>query len=434
MPPPTGDGQILQMQGVKWGDPGLNQVDSFYFDNGHFVIDARAGLTLRNTTLLAGLPVVDVNANYQVFPNSTQDSAPGINAAIAALGTGPGIVRFSQVGFYTCGSTINIGNGSTSQFSTANGIYLEAPIIPLVGIAGESFLASTVELRTSSSFPGGGALVQINGPIYGCGLSGIRLRNVPVASVSYGLHRIAQRGGWYRNLEILDFAVVGEYSTSIQNSPNGPAGGSWNSMKNRFDCLYVRIPLNAFAEGVRWDGNGVDTNTNTWGDLYDHPLIEFPTPNTTIATYGFYAKATDSMVVRHARFQYAGTSGSGTNNPILMDFNFPSSPSGWPTDVTFDSVDFGNTSLSVVYSGSPTSAVQNTIANVNLGNTQPANPALSRLLWQAPMSGSANTHTVAAGSTTNVFTNTTFDGGSGSTAYTIGDIVALLKTYGVLKP
>lgn len=44
-----------------------------------------------------------------------------------------------------------------------------------------------------------------------------------------------------------------------------------------------------------------------------------------------------------------------------------------------------------------------------------------------------NTHTVAAGSTTNVFTNTTFDGGTGTTAYTVGDLVAILKGLGLLK-
>jgi hypothetical protein len=44
-----------------------------------------------------------------------------------------------------------------------------------------------------------------------------------------------------------------------------------------------------------------------------------------------------------------------------------------------------------------------------------------------------NTHTVAAGATTNVFTNTTFDGGTGTTAYTIGDLVAVLKGLGLIK-
>lgn len=44
-----------------------------------------------------------------------------------------------------------------------------------------------------------------------------------------------------------------------------------------------------------------------------------------------------------------------------------------------------------------------------------------------------NTHTVAAGSVTSVFVNTTFDGSIGSTAYTVGDIVAALKTLGLLK-
>lgn len=44
-----------------------------------------------------------------------------------------------------------------------------------------------------------------------------------------------------------------------------------------------------------------------------------------------------------------------------------------------------------------------------------------------------NTHTVAAGATTTVFTNTTFDGGTGTTAYTVGDLVAILKGLGLLK-
>lgn len=44
-----------------------------------------------------------------------------------------------------------------------------------------------------------------------------------------------------------------------------------------------------------------------------------------------------------------------------------------------------------------------------------------------------NTHTVAAGATTAVFTNTTFDGGTGTTAYTVGDLVAILKGLGLIK-
>lgn len=47
-------------------------------------------------------------------------------------------------------------------------------------------------------------------------------------------------------------------------------------------------------------------------------------------------------------------------------------------------------------------------------------------------SGTGNTHTVAAGSTTAVFTNTTFDGSTGATAYTVGDIVKALKGAGIL--
>lgn len=51
----------------------------------------------------------------------------------------------------------------------------------------------------------------------------------------------------------------------------------------------------------------------------------------------------------------------------------------------------------------------------------------------AQPTSAANVHTVAAGSTTSVFVNTTFDGSIGSTAYTVGDIVAALKTLGIIK-
>ncbi len=44
-----------------------------------------------------------------------------------------------------------------------------------------------------------------------------------------------------------------------------------------------------------------------------------------------------------------------------------------------------------------------------------------------------NTTTPTAGSTTAVYVNTTFSGGIGSTAYTVGDLVAILKANGLLK-
>ena len=46
--------------------------------------------------------------------------------------------------------------------------------------------------------------------------------------------------------------------------------------------------------------------------------------------------------------------------------------------------------------------------------------------------GTGSTTTSAAGSTTAVYVNTTFTGGVGTTAYTVGDLVAALKNLGLI--
>ncbi len=76
----------------------------------------------------------------------------------------------------------------------------------------------------------------------------------------------------------------------------------------------------------------------------------------------------------------------------------------------------------------------------NLGGGSPeqvggASPSLVGFYGTTPVAqhtAATNVHTVAAGSTTTAYVNTTFDGSIGSTAYTIGDLVAALKTLGLI--
>ena len=52
----------------------------------------------------------------------------------------------------------------------------------------------------------------------------------------------------------------------------------------------------------------------------------------------------------------------------------------------------------------------------------------------AQQTNPANVSTGAAGATSTVFLNTTFTGGVTGKAYTIGDVVAALKAYGLIAP
>ena len=50
----------------------------------------------------------------------------------------------------------------------------------------------------------------------------------------------------------------------------------------------------------------------------------------------------------------------------------------------------------------------------------------------AQPTSAGNVHTVTSGATTAVYVNTTLDGSIGTTAYTVGDLVAALKTLGLI--
>lgn len=90
------------------------------------------------------------------------------------------------------------------------------------------------------------------------------------------------------------------------------------------------------------------------------------------------------------------------------------------TTVTFRILSDGNT--------------QGTI--VNTATDSAGNPSKLGFFGTTPVAQptpAGNVTTVAAGSTTTVFVNTSFSGGTGATAYTVGDLVAVLKAHGLIK-
>ena len=318
--------------------------------------------------------VIDINRNFPVYPNQARDSAPGINAALQALGSSPGLCVFSKGGVYQCNSTINIGNGTQTSVSTQNGIGLVG--YQSGGWFHDSYAwGNPVELKANFA---GGDLVRVNGPIFGWTLDSLRLNCN--SSASRGLHQIATRSGWISRVAIIDALIADIITEALRNDISGlPL--SANSTADRYRDISLRVPLNAFAKGCYFDGNGHDTQTNTWGENFENVFIEMPTPNTTVTTYGIYFRDCDNISFRNLYYMNTGITGSGQNLALMYDFNGISA-GGWPADTFIEKVDFATSAAVVVYNGSPAANVTvNRVVAVSRTNSQPANPALTQLFW-----------------------------------------------------
>lgn len=357
-----------------------------------------------NHAQLSGVPVLDINKEYTVYPNdNTRDSAAGINAAIAALGSGPGIARLTVPGTYRVDSPINLGNGTKSVNSTQQGIRLEGPLQGGNDINAYllAALAPGATLQASSSFsaPSGG-VIQINGPIYGAAFSNLVIdANL---HVGYGLLSTVSSMGQFSGFSIKNCTVAAIRTLALPN--NGGLSTSLNNTGNHYQDFSISIPLINFAKGIFCDGQTTDTNTNSHHNVFDNFSIVLPASNTTVTTWGLYLAACDNERFSRITYYNSGQSGSGINMPIICDFNNISS-GGWPVDITVDAIDFGEngtqpTPLSVQYNLTPAAGFNVIrVTNISKGNGAPANPALAGCFWDPAVSGQL------ASSPSNAYTN-----------------------------
>jgi hypothetical protein len=215
---------------------------------------------------------IAVEAHGAVGDGVTDDSA-AINAAIAAAyAAGIGEVCFLSKQ-YAVASTITLGNGSASAYSTNNGVSLVgtgSPFLRLDNGGGPLEDNGTRLLWIGAS---GGTMVAIDGPCFGNDIRHIALNCNDLAD--HALVLTSASRGWFPYITASDYVVSGLKMTTVAAESIGGQTEGLGNEGNIFDCW--RGDGNSghpTAIGMDLDGytgsasNGSDTVRNTFNNTY----------------------------------------------------------------------------------------------------------------------------------------------------------------------
>ncbi|MGU3560234.1 glycosyl hydrolase family 28-related protein [Methylobacterium radiotolerans] len=231
------------------------------------------GLTLPGTSgtfrsfLARAMETINV-LDYGARCDGSMDDAAAINRAIAAA-PGKHRTRVYIPGTCAIGSTINLGNGTTTAISTINGITLEGDAPPYIRLGLPNSLG-LIGSQLKWIGPNGGTMIRLNGPTNGNGLRDVALDANHAAATC--LQFVSASRGKFPGvtcsnhiLTAVDFTVRA-VSQDLINSDVGSLGNEGN----HFDGL--RIATGATGTiAISLDGVpslGLDSTRNTFSDTY----------------------------------------------------------------------------------------------------------------------------------------------------------------------
>lgn len=206
-----------------------------------------------------------------VGDGSTNDST-AINGAISLAGIVPTGVNFRQLE-YAISATIVIGDGSSSQYSTINGVSLVGDGAPFLRLENAGGPLEDNGTRFKWTGAAGGVMVQIDGPCQGNDVRNIALNCDSLAAAGlqitsgnrgkfpYVTIASPQSNGTALNLDCVDAESIGGQTEAISTEGN------------QFDNLRLNL-TNTDTIGINLDGylgsatNGNDTLRNTFNNTF----------------------------------------------------------------------------------------------------------------------------------------------------------------------
>lgn len=190
-------------------------------------------------------------------PSGNVDSTNAIQNAINSLPASGGEILFPP-GTYTISSTLTIGNGSSSTFSTTYGVVLRGigqPVMPAVFAS----YPSTPSVLIKWIGPGGGVdnMLDILGPLQGWGIENIGFDGG--GGADKGLLVISAQNGFCKNLSFKGMITAGIYSTTVPQI----SGVNTDSFHNCYDNIIIAGGSTTYGVVLTGNANGGSPNSDT---------------------------------------------------------------------------------------------------------------------------------------------------------------------------
>lgn len=261
-------------------------------------------------------PTVSVLA-YGALCNGSNDDTLAIQAAINALPNDGGIVVFPNAQTCNITSSLNLGNGTTTTFSTKRGIVLRGAGLPN---APAGFFTGGYPVPTGPKLTWAGSngnMINVNGPLMGWGVQNLYIDCQSVAGTA-GINVVSAQNGDSKNLTIANCTSAGIKSGS---NPIGGYAGANNvdSLHNDWLNTNILVPAVAGAFGIFVNG-ATDGTSDTDYNTFTNTFIRFAG---NAANFGLYLAVADSNVFNNLNISGGGASTTNIQLDYTVNSTFP---------------------------------------------------------------------------------------------------------------